>query len=436
MRTSCLINIMKANCRGERKGIYAVESYNSTVMEAYFRQALVDGSPVLLEISANMLGLPGQSGKISPAEFIEKVKHAAVEAKFPRDRIFLGVNDLGPSLWKDESDEYALKKACVFISDLVGLGFNKLGIHAGEPIKGNPVDEPLAQEIIIGRETALYQAAEGAAADLPEEEKPLYVINAYPRQEAGRVENQRRVVSRKDVEDAVDWYAQIAAAAGLPKMKKRLLAVRIFLGPGYDSENVIPFDSSLLKEMGGCEYGEYTVVLEAQQTDYQSQTVLNQLLDNHFAFLRVGLELTYSMREALFSLAMMENETMVGKPGVYLSNYIIELDRAMQAVPHHWQKYYTGNGFEQLVARKYSFYDRSRFFLEDKEVRKMKKRLYDNLTAHPVPLTVLRQFMPHQFERVAAGVLENKPKALVMDAVRRVLRRYSRACGWAEIMHD
>jgi len=41
--------------------------------------------------------------------------------------------------------------------------------------------------------------------------------------------------------------------------------------------------------------------------------------------------------------------------------------------------------------------------------------------------------MPLQYERVAAGELENKPKALVMDAVRNVMRRYSRACGWMEI---
>ena len=436
MRTSLLIDIMEANCRGERKGIYAVGSHNSTILEVCFQQALVDGSPVLLEISANMLVLPGQSGKTSPADFIKRVKNIAAEAEFPQDRLFFGVNDLGPSLWQDESDESALKKACEFISEIVGLGFNKLGIHAGEPLKGDPVGETLTQEIIIARETVLYQAAERAAAKLPDEEKPLYVIGVHPRQEAGRVEDQRRMVNRKDIEDAVDQFAQTAEAAGLPDIKERLPAARIFLGTGYDSENIIPFDSSLLKELGGCVCRDRSVVLEAPQTDFQSQIVLDKLVDNHFAVLSVGPELTYAMREALFSLALMENETMLGKPGVYLSNYIIELDRAMQSAPQHWQEYYTGNGFEQLVARKYSFYDRSRFFLENKDVRKMRKRLYDNLTANPVPLTVLRQFMPRQYERVAAGELENKPKALVMDAVRYALHRYSRACGWMEINHD
>ena len=67
---------------------------------------------------------------------------------------------------------------------------------------------------------------------------------------------------------------------------------------------------------------------------------------------------------------------------------------------------------------------------------KTKKRLFDNLIEYPIPLTVMRQFMPHQYERVAAGELENKPDALVMDAARLALRRFSHSCGWMENIHD
>jgi D-tagatose-1,6-bisphosphate aldolase subunit GatZ/KbaZ len=430
MRTTWLIDILEANRRGERKGIYAVESQNPTVQEVYLRQALADGSPALFEVSAEILDPHGQSGKILPEDFIGKVKQIAVKIGFPLDRLFFGVNGLSPSLWHGESVESALKKTRAFISDIVSLGFNKLGIHAGIHLKGDPADQLLPREVIIAREAALYQAAELAAAGLPDEEKPLYVIDVHPGQ--GMIEGKKDMVRKEDVENTVDRFALTAAAAGLPEIKERLLAARVFLGPGYDSEKVIPFDSSLLKKLSGCVYGYKPVIFEALQTDFQPQMVLDQLVDNHFALLSVGPELTYTMREALFSLAIMENETMIGKPGVYLSNFIIELDRAMQSAPQHWQKYYTGNGFEQLVARKYSLYDRSRFYWEDKEVRKTKKRLFDNLMEYPVPLTVLRQFMPYQYERVAAGELENKPDALVMDAVRRALCRYSCACGWME----
>jgi len=434
MRTSWLIDIMGTNRRGERKGIYAVTSRNSTVQEVYLQQALADGSPALFEISVDMTGSPGKNGKILPYDFIAKVKQIVVKVGFPPDRLFFGINGLNPSLWQGESVEHTLKKTGAFISDLVGLGFNILGIHAGISLKGDPVDQLLPQKVIIAREAALYQAAERAAAAVPDEKKPLYVIDIHPGQ--GMTEYQKKVVRKEDVEIAVDRFSQTAAAAGLPEIKERLLAVRISLGPGYNGEKVIPFDSSLLKELGGCTYNSKGMMLEALQTDFQSRDMLDRLVNNHFALLSVGPELTYTLREALFSLAMMENETMIGKPGVYLSNFIIELDRAMQSAPQHWQKYYTGNGFEQLIARKYSLYDRSRFFWEDKNVRKMKKRLYDNMVKYPVPLTVLRQFMPRQYERVTAGKIENKPDALVMDAVRCALRRYSCACGWSENPHD
>ena len=434
MHTSWLIDIMEANRGGERKGIYAETSQNLTVQEAYLRQALADGFPALFEISAEMLDLHGQSGKMLPDDFIGKVKQIAVKTSFPRDRLFFGVNDLSPSLWEDESAESALKKTCAFISGLVKSGINILGIHADGPFKGDSADQPISPETVTAREGTLYQAAEQAAAAVPDEEKPLYVIGVHPGQRM--TEDQKNMVRKEDVEITVDQFAQTAEAAGLPEIKERLLAVRIFLGTGYDSENVFPFDSSLLRELGGCVCGDRPVVMEAIQTDFQPQVVLDKLVDNHFAVLSVGQELTYAMREALFSLAMMENETMIGKPGVYLSNFIIELDRAMQSDPQHWQKYYIGNGFEQLIARKYSLYDRSRFYWENKDVRKMKKRLFDNLGEYPVPLTVLRQFMPRQYERVAAGEIENKPDALVTDAVRSTLRRYSRACGWRENTHD
>ncbi len=177
MRTSWLIDIMEANRGGARKGIYAVESQNLTVQEAYLRQALADGSPALFEICADMMYPHGQSGKLFPVEFIANVKRNAGKIGFPRDRIFFGINNINPSLWKDESVESALKNTCAFISDLISFGFNKLGIHAGIPLKGDPADQQLSQEIIIAREATLFQAAEVAAAALPDEERPLYVID-------------------------------------------------------------------------------------------------------------------------------------------------------------------------------------------------------------------------------------------------------------------
>ena len=47
---------------------------------------------------------------------------------------------------------------------------------------------------------------------------------------------------------------------------------------------------------------------EAHSTDYQTQEALHALVRNHFAILKVGPGLTFAYREAVFALAMMENE--------------------------------------------------------------------------------------------------------------------------------
>ena len=82
MRNSWLINIIEANRGGEKKGIYTVDSQNSTVQEAYLRQALADGSPALFEICADILDPHGQSGKMSPDDFIANIRQIAVRPVF------------------------------------------------------------------------------------------------------------------------------------------------------------------------------------------------------------------------------------------------------------------------------------------------------------------------------------------------------------------
>ena len=86
-----------------------MESQNLTVQEAYLRQALADSSPALFEICADMMDPHGQSRKMLPVEFFANVRRSVGKTGFPRDRLFTGINNINPSLGKDESVESALK---------------------------------------------------------------------------------------------------------------------------------------------------------------------------------------------------------------------------------------------------------------------------------------------------------------------------------------
>ena len=211
---------------------------------------------------------------------------------------------------------------------------------------------------------------------------------------------------------------------------ERILAVRLDIGRGHDGETVFPFSKAVFEDVLDQSNDHFPNLLGAEHIDHQPRSVLNALIKAHFAYMRVGSEFTYVMREAIFSLAMMENETLQGKPGVYLSNLMVELDKAMQFSPDQWSAYYQGNGFEQLLSRKYSLHDRSRFFWGEADVQEAWARLFQNLVSYPIPLTVLRQFMPDQYEHVIYGEIENTPEALVLDKLRGNIKRYATACGW------
>jgi len=47
-----------------------------------------------------------------------------------------------------------------------------------------------------------------------------------------------------------------------------------------------------------------------------------------------------------------------------------------------------------------------------------------------VPLTLLSQYMPVQYNKVRSGELANSPKAWVYDRIKDVLSDYAFACGY------
>ena len=54
--------------------------------------------------------------------------------------------------------------------------------------------------------------------------------------------------------------------------------------------------------------------------------------------------------------------------------------------------------------------------------------LLDNLDRVGIPLPLISQFLPLQYERLRAGRLAHSAQALVIDRVRDALRPYADAC--------
>ena len=151
---------------------------------------------------------------------------------------------------------------------------------------------------------------------------------------------------------------------------------------------------------------------------------------DHFAILKVGPGLTFAFREAVFALTMIEEELFSGKRDVVLSHARETLEAVMLAQPLYWEKYYQGDQQYQRFARKYSFSDRSRYYWPASEVQAALAKLIKNLDAAPLPLSLLSQYLPVQYERIRNGRLANSPRPIMLDKVISVLADYAYACGY------
>ena len=172
--------------------------------------------------------------------------------------------------------------------------------------------------------------------------------------------------------------------------------------------------------------GHPHLVFEAHSTDYQTVERLTELVEDHWAVLKVGPGLTFALREALFALAAIEDE-LVDASG--RSDLVAVVERRMLEKPHWWQDYYEGDAREQRLARRYSYSDRVRYYWPDSEIHAAEALLLANLGAVEIPLPLISQYLPDQYSRVRSRELAAEPNALAIDRVRDVLRSYARACN-------
>ena len=127
------------------------------------------------------------------------------------------------------------------------------------------------------------------------------------------------------------------------------------------------------------------------------------MVEDHFAILKVGPWLTYAYREAVLALAAIEHELLKAKPGTRLSQVRDALEKAMLNNPIHWQSYYRGDEEETRRELIYSYSDRCRYYWNDASVQEELSQLFDNLAAQPIPLTLVSQFLPLEYEAMREG---------------------------------
>ncbi len=411
--------------QGIDTGVTSVCSAHPWVIRAAVESAKATGSLLLIEATSNQVNQFGGYTGMRPRAFREFVLAHLAAAGLPEERLTLGGDHLGPNPWRTRPAEEAMALAEDMVAEYVGAGFTKIHLDASMPLGGDTGPAP-ADETVAARAVRLCRAAEQARP--AGGESPVYVIGTEVPVPGGATHALHgvEVTSTAAAERTLEVHRQAFAEAGLAEVWPRVLAMVVQPGVEFDHDAVVDYErerarplSHWLAQHGG------GIVFEAHSTDYQRPHAYLELVDDGFAILKVGPALTFAMREALYALAAIEAELL---PEGERSRLPEVVEATMLREPGDWQAYYHGTAAEQQRLRVYSYSDRVRYYWHRPEIVAAVERLIGNLRATPIPETLLSQYLPTHYRRVREGTLANEPEALVVDAIRDVLRVYDTAC--------
>lgn len=425
-----LDDMIRAQKSGEARGIVSICSAHPFVIEASFQHAINVGGPVLIESTCNQVNQFGGYTGMTPQQFVTYIDTIADKLDFPRERLLLGGDHLGPYPWRAESVQVAMSKSQELIRDYVKAGNVKIHLDASMKCANDDPERPLHKSIAAQRAATLAGVAEQTYQQMGSSgTAPRYVIGTEVPLPGGIEDSneQLKVTTVQDIQDTIEITCNEFVQQGLKSAWERVVAVVVQPGVDYGDVSILSYDSERAAELSSFIENYPNLVYEAHSTDYQTHQALKEMVEDHFAIVKVGPALTFAFREAIFALAMMENELLIGSRAKNRSNLRDVLEKAMIENPVHWESYYSGDDEFQKFARKYSFSDRSRYYWPDKKVKASLKTLLKNLGSSPLPSSLVSQFLPMQYERIRSGDLICTPYNIIMDKIFSVLVNYSDA---------
>ena len=145
-----------------------------------------------------------------------------------------------------------------------------------------------------------------------------------------------------------------------------------------------------------------------------------------FPILKVGPELTFVLREALYALDLIASDLL---PDYGMRPLYTEMEALMLSEPSNWQKHYHGNAQEQRLLRHYSLSDRIRYYWNHPYAQAAVSRLLSALRGQHVPESLFWQHLPQSAHFVDQPL---EPEAVLFWRVTQSLAAYHAACAPAQ----
>lgn len=422
---SPLQSLLATHRAGHNVGLYSVCCSNEHVLRAAMHVAVRHGTVLLVEATSNQVDQFGGYTGMTPPQYRDYVHALADEEGFPRERLILGGDHLGPNAWQKQPARKAMAHARVLIDAYVAAGFHKIHLDCSMSCADDPV--PLPDAIVAARSAELALIAERTAADhgLP---PPVYVIGTevpVPGGEASLAEG-LQVTTPAAAAQTLAIHQRAFDTPALHAAWQRVIAMVVQPGVDFDHSHVHEYDPAAAGALADFLEQQPSIVFEAHSTDYQRESGLHALVRDHFAILKVGPAATFAYREALFALAAIEAALL---PAAQCSQLPQVLEQVMLALPAPWQGHYHGDEATLRLLRSFAFSDRCRYYWGEPALVDAVQTLFTNLQQQAPPLVLLSQYLPEQYRAVREGQLQNTPQALVQHRIGLCLDEYARACA-------
>lgn len=422
-----ILNILEKRRDGINAGIPSFCSANKIVIEAILEEAKENDEFALIEATSNQVNQFGGYMNMQSEDFKEYVYKIADKLNFSRDKIILGGDHLGPLPWALLDENTAMENAKKLVYDCVLAGYTKIHLDTSMKLGSDDKDKILSDEIIATRGAILFIEAEKAYNVLLETKKdavhPVYVIGSeVPIPGGAQIDEEMKVTDPHDFENTILAYKKVFHNMNLDYAWKYIVGVVVQPGVEFGSDQIDVYDREAAKKLCKTLKKYPDIVFEGHSTDYQPKNKLKEMVEDGIAILKVGPALTNALREGLFALSYIEDELI---PNDKKSNFIQVLEEEMLNDKSKWENHYHGDDRYKRIMRKYSFSDRSRYYISHKSVMASMDKLINNLENVDIPLSMIHQYLPNQAKKIIAKELNLDVYSILKDCIKEIVKDYN-----------
>ncbi|NLV86244.1 MAG: class II D-tagatose-bisphosphate aldolase, non-catalytic subunit [Clostridiales bacterium] len=412
-----------------QSGIFSVCTANPLALRSAMLHAKRHNYYIAIEATANQVNQFGGYTGMKPKDYAALIEAIRRQVGLSKEQLVLGGDHLGPLTWQDLPEKEAMENSKALVWDFTLAGFTKIHLDTSMRVADDDQNAPLDVQICARRGAVLAncvkEAYETLKKDNPAAVRPVLVIGSEVPIPGGSQEHEDSITPTAPEEFLRQYriFKEEFEKAKAPF--EDVVAFVVQAGVEFGDDFVFQYSSENAAALCAALKEAEPLVFEGHSTDYQQEQSLKNMVRDGIGVLKVGPALTFALRESLFLLE--ECESIIVKDPAQHSAVKASILKEMDADDKYWKKYYQGTKDEVEFKKLYSYSDRCRYYLPVSSVASSIDRLLEN--TENVPVALISQYFPRQYEKVVRGDLGQDGLSLILDRIGDWYDIYAAACG-------